>query len=156
MATTTEPVEQPAQVRPRRGFGVARWILRVLILITAVLLALQPVSIGEYLSGRYNMLGMHSAVATGAMAAAFFLVLAAIGYTLLGGRVWVMVASIALLFAVVLQLGMGYSRTLAVHIPLGVAIVGGAIVLAVFCCTPAFSRFRTPRAERPAGKEGDR
>ena len=148
MAMTTEPAGLPAQVRPRRCFGVARWTVRILISISAVLLALQPVSIGEYLSGRYNMLGMHGAVADYAVGVVFLLVIAAIPYAILGGRVWVPLVAVALLLAVGMQLAVGWGGNLAIHVQLGVAIVGGAIVLAVLSRTPSFGRARARRSDR--------
>src|SRR5690242_18313127 len=57
--------------RPSGAFVAARWLLRILITVTAVLIALQPVSIGQYLQGRYTMLAMHANVATGAIVASF-------------------------------------------------------------------------------------
>lgn len=125
-----------------------RWTMRVLLVLSAALAVMQPTSIGQYLDGRYAMLGMHSTCGTALMGTTFLLGLAAIVYALVGGRVWVLAASVVLFFAVTVQLGLGYSKSLAVHIPLGVAIVAGTVALAIWSWTPAARRFRPRRADR--------
>lgn len=47
------------------------------------------------------------------------------------GPGWPALASLALLLAEILQLGFGYGRVLALHVPLGVAIFGLTVALAL-------------------------
>jgi hypothetical protein len=52
-------------------------------------------------------------------------VAAAVAYAVAGRGRWHPVMALLLLFALeALQIGFGYSRSLAVHVPLGVTIVG--------------------------------
>jgi hypothetical protein len=139
--------EQELDVRPRTGFRVARWTLRIMLTLEAVLVGLQPISIGQYLDGRYALLDMHAAVAAGAEQVALLLIGVVIWYVLAGGRLWVLVG-ILLGIAVEAQAAMGYIRDLAVHIPLGVAVVGGTIGFAIWAWTPSSARFR-PRSTQP-------
>jgi hypothetical protein len=125
-------------------------LLRILLSLIALVAALQPVSIGQYLDGRYALLEMHSGVATGAEMLALLLIPAVIWYLLVGGRSWVLF-TLLLSVAIEVQALMGYVRVLAVHIPLGVAVVGGAIGLAIWSWTPSSGRYR-PRRARPADK----
>lgn len=53
-------------------------------------------------------------------------------------------------FAVGLQIGMGFSRTLAVHIPLGVAIVGLAVGHSIWLFSRRASAGPTPVVRRSA------
>lgn len=123
-------------------FVVARWMLRIVVTATAGLVMLQPVSIGQYLQGRYAMLAMHAGVADAAAAVGFFAIFVSAFYTVVGGRVWVMIVTLALGFAIDVQLAMGYAHQLGIHVPLGVAIVAGAIALAAWSWTPASARSR--------------
>jgi hypothetical protein len=59
-----------------------------------------------------------------------------------GGRPWPLAALLTLWWAAAIQLGMGYARVLAVHVPLGVTVVGAAVALAVWSWTPAARRPR--------------
>jgi hypothetical protein len=49
---------------------------------------------------------------------------------------------VALFLVVGLQIGMGFSRTLEVHIPLGVAIVTMSVLLTIWVWTPSAARPR--------------
>jgi|GEM_PF-986361 hypothetical protein len=141
-------IEQSDDLRPRTGFAASRWILRLLLSLTAVTAVAQPITIGQYLDGRYALLQMHS---TGAAALEFFgllLIPMAIWYVVAGGRVWVLITML-LAVAIEAQAILGYVRDLGLHIPLGVAVVGGALALAIWFWTPSSARHR-PR--RPRGR----
>lgn len=130
---------------PRRAlFATSLYLLRLLATVQAVLALTQALSIGQYLDGRYGLLQVHQVAAGLMILSGMLLAVVALGYVLSGGRVWV--SSSALLFlAEGAQTGLGYSRALGVHVPLGVAIVALAVVVAVWSWTPAAGR---PRARR--------
>jgi hypothetical protein len=66
-------------------------------------------------------------------------------YAVAGGRVWVAAVCVLFYLAEGIQTGLGYSRSLGVHVPLGVAIVGGAVAVAAWSWTPASGRSRRSR-----------
>jgi hypothetical protein len=139
-------IEQPDDLRPRAGFTVSRWILRLLLSLTAVGAIAQPITIGQYLDGRYALLQMHSAGASGLEFCGLLLIPIAIWYVVAGGRVWVLI-TILLAMAIEVQAVLGYVRDLGLHIPLGVAVVGGALAMAIWSWTPSAARHR-PRRSR--------
>lgn len=139
--------QQPDVVRPRSGFTASRWFLRILLSLVALVAGLQPITIGQYLDGRYALLQAHSIGAAVVEQLGLLLIPIVIWYVLAGGRPWVLL-TILLAVAIEVQAVMGYSRVLAVHIPLGVAVVGGAIGLAIWSWTPSSGRYRTRRTGR--------
>lgn len=134
--TTTEPGGPRLTLLALRG---------TVALSTACVLA-QPVLAGGYLSGRFDFLGYHAT--NGHILSAVLLVqaIAAAAY-LVGGRG----SALPLLFTGVqffatgVQLGMGYSRQLAVHIPLGVLLVILALHVCVWVFRPAARLSRKDR-----------
>lgn len=151
MTTTLPPgvgTAPPASAR-RPVFGVLLALFRVLALLHAGLALAQPVSIGLYLDGRYGLLRVHQAAAGLLILTALALGVVALGYVLSGGRLWAL-GCVPLFLAAGVQTGMGYSRSLGVHVPLGVAVVALALVVAVLAWTPAAGR---PRAERHPREE---
>ena len=103
---------------------------------------------GLYLSGRYPMVGLHGALGSTLAAIALLVAALSVLYALAGGRLWVVPVCVALFLACGFQIGMGYARNLALHVPLGVAIVAGSLLLTVWSWTRAAARVR--RAERSA------
>ena len=145
--TTTSSLAPPAadEAPPRRRpFLASLYLLRLLASVQAVLALTQALSIGQYLDGRYGLLRVHQVAAGLLILSGMLLAVAALGYVLSGGRVWV-ISSALLFLAEGVQTGLGYRRSLGVHVPLGVAIVALAVAVAVWSWTPAA---RTPRASR--------
>jgi hypothetical protein len=132
------------------------WILRGVLVVHAASVAMQPVLAGSYLSGEYDALAMHQAnsfVLHGACVVGFF---AALAYWLGGrGRGWPALALLGLFLAEGFQVGFGYERQLAFHIPLGVTIVLSAIWLAAWSFT-ARARFTRPRKRTPIQRATER
>jgi hypothetical protein len=99
-------------------------VFRVVVSVEAALAVGQPVLAGGFLSGHYAMLALHAANATATG-------LTAIAMTATGvllwrpgrGPLWPALASAALFGLEAVQIILGYGRVLAVHIPLGVAII---------------------------------
>jgi len=120
-----------APAAPRRPLvAVFAVLLRISATLHALLAVSQPVSIGQYLSGVYAWLGVHSTGAGLLILAAMALGVVSIGYAIAARRVWVALVGPLFFFADGFQTGMGYSRTLSVHVPLGVAIVAGSLLFA--------------------------
>ena len=109
------------------------WPFRVGMTVAAVMLCLQPVYAGEFLSGSYSALQSHN---DNADYAGIAVLVALIGAVLLRwpgrGPRWPMMATLVLFALTAAQIGLGHARELAVHVPLGVAIVATAVVLAVW------------------------
>ena len=143
--TSTAPSAWP---QPRRAFGYWLGTLRVLTVLHAVILIGQPLSIGQYLGGLYTWLGIHSAGATAVVLISLLLAATSIGYAVTGGRIVLPIVCWLLLFAEVVQTGMGYASILAVHIPLGVLVVTAGVLLAIWSMSRSARRCR-PRRVRP-------
>lgn len=112
--------ETPETTGPR----VTLWLLRVSTTLLTIAVLLQPVLAGGYLSGRFDLLSWHSANASAVMALALAQTVVTLCFWLGGrGSPLPLLLSVLLFLSAGLQTGMGYSRTLMVHIPLGVAIV---------------------------------
>ena len=131
--------------RRRAGFGLTLILLRVLATVHALLVLSQPVSIGQYLSGLYDWLGVHAFGASMVIVSAMLLSVVAIGYAVTGGRLWAVAVGPALFLAEGLQIGMGYQRNLALHVPLGVAIAVATLVFAGWSWSRAAARPRSGR-----------
>ena len=141
MDTLAPPAAAPTR-RPR----VSLWTLRFLLTGHLVAVLAQPVLAGRYLTGDVDAIEVHGLVGSLLSLVAMALIAGAIAYVLGGrGRLWVLPAAVLLFFAEGFQIGMGYSRQLQVHIPLGVAIVVIAVLLAAWVWTPSAARPRGAR-----------
>jgi hypothetical protein len=139
--TLAPPVAAPTR-RPR----VSLWTLRFLLTGHLVAVLAQPVLAGRYLTGDVDAITVHGLLGSLLSLVAMALVAGALAYVLFGrGRLWVLPVTVLLFLAEGFQIGMGYSRELAVHVPLGVAIVVVAVLLAAWVWTPAAAR---PRGRR--------
>ncbi len=128
-ATSTTPVHL-----------VLLWTFRVLASLQAVLFVLQPVSIGSFLQGSYPAIDLHNVV--GALLVIVTVVVGTVG-GLLGivARRWFLLpASILLMVATTAQVALGATRTLSVHVPLGVLLVATALWLAGWSWTKGARR----------------
>jgi hypothetical protein len=136
MDTLVRPVR--AERRPRLSLLLLR------ILVTAYLVAVlaQPVLAGLFLTGDVDAITVHSAVGSALAAFGMVLVAATLVYVLRRGRLWVLPAAVVLFVAVGLQVGMGYARTLQIHLPLGVAIAAAVVLLTVWVWSPSAARPR--------------
>jgi hypothetical protein len=107
----------------RRGVAVA---LQLVLRLLALLVFAQAVFAGLFLDGNQAWREWH---AVNGMLLIPLLALLQVGLAVLlwrsgGGPAWVALAGLALLLAIVLQNAMGQTSQLAVHVPLGVAILG--------------------------------
>lgn len=140
------PVHPTRERRPRASL----WLLRVVVLIHLLLVVSQPISMGQYMSGVFGALDMHSIIGSTLVLATMLLGVAALVYVLCGGRVWVLPGMVALFLAEGFQIGMGHSRNLSLHVPLGVLIVTLAILLFIWVWMPSAKRGRMVRDRRAA------
>ena len=120
-------------------------VLRVVAVGHAVAVCLQPVLAGVYLNGSGGAMRLHEPIGLGVALLCLGQLLIATIYWRSGGRGLAVAATLALLLAEGLQIGMGYSRQLALHIPLGIAIVAIACTFAVWTCRPGAAVRRTEK-----------
>ncbi len=130
------PVLAYPPTRPSAAHLLTLWAFRMVALLQAVLFVLQPISIGSFLQGSWAAFDMHSLV--GALLVPLTMLTGLVGLLLavLARRVAVGVGVVALLMLTTFQVGMGHTRLLAVHVPLGVALVA----LAVWLCAWSWTR----------------
>ncbi|WP_328843097.1 hypothetical protein [Streptomyces sp. NBC_00258] len=119
------------EARARRRQAYAR-VYAVLMYTVALAYFGQAVLAGQFMSGSYDALRWHQYGATLSDVLLFFALGAA---TLLRwhgkGRIWPFLSALALLLANQAQNGAGAARLLSLHIPLGVAMIAGAVVVAL-------------------------
>lgn len=117
------------------------WSWRVWMAGYVAVVVAQPVLAGQYLSGSYDAMAWHELGAFLMMAAAVGAFGLAVLHAGVGrGPAWPVPLLIALFLGQSFQIGMGYSRMLAVHVPLGVLILATVLVLAAWVWSPAARR----------------
>ena len=135
MAASTAPpnsITHPTAGSARSGTDWTGWCVRVTSTVSAVLLANQAVFAGQFLAGTYPALHTHRENATLAGISVIVSMLATVAAWRPGRRPWWPIAANAALFGLIaVQIIMGFARILAVHIPLGVTIIGAGIALAI-------------------------
>ena len=139
---TLAPPTPPPTRRPR----IPLWTLR--FLLTGPLLAVlaQPVLAGRFLTGDVDAMEVHGLVGSLLALVAMSLIAGALLYVVGGrGQLWVLPVTVLLFLAEGFQIGMGFSKQLHLHVPLGVAIVVIAVLLAAWVWTPSAAR---PRGSR--------
>jgi hypothetical protein len=117
-------------------FSGRRWpwlVLRVVTVLTTLSAFTQAVLAGGVVAGRIEALPLHSTngllLALGTLVLLVALVLA---WRPGGGPAWTLLAGLLLTFATVVQLGLGFSRALAVHVPLGTTVIIAQVMLLVW------------------------
>ncbi|MFG1908748.1 hypothetical protein [Kribbella sp. NPDC048928] len=120
--------------RPR----ITLQVLRGTLVLHAILIIVQPIAAGYFLSGNVDAMNdIHATVGSTVWMIALLQTVAAACYTLGGrGRIWPAVLSAVLVVAEFVQLTFGYLQNLAVHIPLGTAIVITVIWMTVWSLRP--------------------
>ncbi|GAB2680367.1 hypothetical protein [Thalassiella azotivora] len=126
----------------RRGPRTSRLLLALVAVAHALLALAQPVLIGGYLDGRFDWVAAHG-VNGSLLPGAAAVVVAAAGLTWArGGAGWPTAAAVVLWCLEGVQMVLGWTRVLSVHVVLGVVVVGGAVALAAWTCSPAAGRPR--------------
>ena len=150
--TTTPP---PPDQGPRASLQV----LRVVAVLHTLAFLAQPVFAGGYLMGDVDSLALHDINAFVITGLDLAQLICAIVYFWGGrGRAWPIWASLAVALAVEVQVGMGYERLLVVHLPLGVSLTVGQILITIwlFGAGAASARPRRSRRSRPSSGDGER
>ena len=106
----------------------ARWpiiVIRILAVVVLLQVLTQAALAGGFITGDVGLLGLHTAngmllVLTSAALLPATIVLVRPGR----GPWWPIVVSIALVSAIVFQIGLGFARLVGLHIPVGMAVMG--------------------------------
>ena len=152
-----EPGASPPPVD--RGPRASLQVLRVVAVLHSLAFLGQPVFAGGYLMGDVDSLSLHDINAFVISGLDLAQLICAVVYFWGGrGRAWPIWASLAVGLAVEVQVGMGYERLLVVHLPLGVALTVGQILitLRLFGAGAASARPRRSRRSRPSPADGAR
>ncbi|NNG34932.1 hypothetical protein [Nakamurella aerolata] len=123
-------------------------LLRIVAVAHAALAIAQPLSIGQYLDGVIGALAWHGGTGEILAGTALLMSVLALLVVLRRGPRWLVVPPLTLALAEGLQIGLGFSRSLGVHIPLGVGIVATAIGYAIAVLRPSAATQRSRRADR--------
>lgn len=107
-------------------------VLRATAGVHAVAICWQPVFAGVYLNGSPSGLRMHEPIGLGIAFLGLLQLLVATIWWRSGGRWTAPAVSLLIIAGEVVQISMGYSRQLAIHIPLGIALVAGTVAFAVW------------------------
>lgn len=128
-------------------------LLRVVVTVHALAVFAQPVLAGQFLSGNFDMVAVHGGVAILIQLFGVLQLPAAVLLRWPGrGPLWPIGASVLLVLAEALQIGFGYARLLNLHVPLGVSIVSGMLLLLIWVWRPRLGRPR-PVTGPPAQPE---
>jgi len=133
------------------------WLFRIVVTAEAVLAFNQAVFAGRFINGDYGAVATHS---TGAGVMEFVLVVEVIAAVLLWrpgrGPGWPILAALGLFLLVGVQIALGFTRALAVHVPLGVTIIVLDILMLVWAWRyrPAIRVAGVPAAA--GGADGER
>jgi len=122
---------------------VTAWLLRLALTLQAVATVAQPMLIGGYLDGNFDLVGIHGGNGTGLLGWTLLAGLAAsVRYWPGHGSAWPVPVLIVLWFSEGFQIGMGYERVMSAHVPLGVLIVGVSVGMAAWAWTRGARRPR--------------
>lgn len=140
----TDVVSPPAKT-PVRGWAV--WLLRVVVLLTTILVLLQPVLAGMFVTGNATFLNLHSG---GAVFVAFLtlvqLVAAILAWRPGRARAWPIWASVVFFVLVATQMGFGYAKERVLHVPLGAFLFAIILLILVGVWSRNFSKSKDARA----------
>jgi hypothetical protein len=130
--TTTRSTGDAAAVR-RHAPRWPCWLFRITSTVAVIMLFDQAVFAGQFLSGSYDSLHVHRENATFAGISVLISAVAAVLQRWPGrGPWWPILACLGLFGLIGLQIVLGFSRAISLHIPLGVAIILLATALAVW------------------------
>jgi hypothetical protein len=136
-----------SETRPVRRWPIV--VVRVLAFVLLLQVLTQAALAGGFVTGDVGLLGLHSAngillVLTSAALLPAAILLVRPG----GGPWWPIVLSVALWWAIAIQVGFGFARQVGLHIPLGMTIMGMVSAFAWWSCA-----YR-PRPVAPVGAVG--
>jgi hypothetical protein len=103
-------------------------ILRIVLVLNVLIMLLQAAFAGRMIGGDDQSANLHEFTAKVlVLLTVSQIILAILLKRKVGCPTWVLVASGALLAAEVLEFALGHFHSVALHVPLGVALFGGAI-----------------------------
>ena len=133
---------------------ITLWLLRVALTVHLLAVLAQPVLAGLFLTGDVDAIEVHGAVAIAIELLTTIIVGITIGYVTVGrGRLWTLAAIVGLFLLEGFQIGVGYARALQFHVPTGVVVVVGSVLLAAWAWTPSAGRPRPTRTALPSLQE---
>ena len=104
--------------------------LRVVAGVHAVAICLQPILAGVYLNGSGPAMRLHEPIGLALTFTGLIQLLIATIWWRSGGRLFAPAVTLLITLGEALQVAMGYTRQLAIHIPLGIALVAAAVAFA--------------------------
>jgi hypothetical protein len=133
VTTSTSPKTTAAAVPAATPPRWPRWVFRGTSLVAAVMLLDQAVFAGQFLAGSYGALHTHRENATYAGICVLISMVAAVLLRVPGrGPWWPIAANLGIFGLVALQIILGFSRDIAIHVPLGVVTILLAVLLAIW------------------------
>jgi hypothetical protein len=109
-----------------------RWVFRGTSVLAAVMLFDQAVFAGQFLAGDYDALHTHRENATYAGISVLVSTVAAVLVRTPGrGPWWPVVANAGIFGLVALQIVLGFARAIPLHVPLGIATILLAVLVAI-------------------------
>lgn len=129
------------------------WLFRGCVSVAALLVFNQAVFAGQFLAGSYGSLLIHRHNATySGIAVLICAVPGVLLWRVARGPWWPASACVALFGLIAAQIALGFARLVALHIPLGVAIILGTTLVAAWAwradLTPALSPLDDTKAEQ--------
>ncbi|NNM44988.1 hypothetical protein [Knoellia koreensis] len=125
-------------------YRLSSWLLRATVTLHAIMAIAQPFSMGEYLDGVIGALTWHAAIGGSLFLVTGLAGTASLVLVLQRAPLRLLVPPTVLFVAEIAQIALGGARVLAIHIPLGVAIIGASVWWAWWVWRPATARRRVP------------
>jgi hypothetical protein len=120
-------------------------LMRIVVTVHALAVFAQPVLAGQFLDGNAGMVKVHGGVAVLIELLGMIQIPVAVLLWRPGrGPLWPAGLSVVLFFVESMQVGFGYARMLALHVPLGVTIVGVMLLLLIWVWRPRLGAAPTP------------
>jgi len=137
---------------PRVPRPWAFWPLRIVALIETVLIFDQAIYAGRFLSGDFPSLHVHRENATYTGIVLIVELVTAIVLRWPGrGPIWPIFFTLGMFGLIALQIILGFSRLLVIHVPLGVAMIVATVLMLVWAWRPKPNDWWPRAAPRAAG-----
>ena len=109
------------------------WLLRLLVLFHTVIAFAQAAFAGSFLDGEGSALNLHQLTGTSVITSVSLLqvIVAVVCWRRAQQPAWFAVASFLLFLGEMIQIGLGFTDQLTLHVPLGAAIFGVSLVMAL-------------------------
>jgi len=148
MTTQADAITHGSSAPADRGPRVTLQVLRIVAVLHSLVFFAQPVFAGGYLMGDVDALALHNNNAAVVAIVGFIQLIAAIVFFWKGrGRAWPIWTSLVIALLVEVQAVMGSEGQLMVHLPLGVSLIVGQVLITVWLFRAAAAAPR-PRRKR--------